>query len=247
MKRILVIAGTDSSGGAGLTRDSAVARDFGCIVLPVVTAVTAQSDGAVQSIQPMSCAMVSQQIQSALDGGQVDAVKVGMLGTGDIAERVAAILDDIAAPVVIDPVLMSTSGTALIDNGLPARLVACADVLTPNLPEAAVLTGCAPVMTFENISAQAQSLLNLGAGAVLIKGGHADDATCTDHLFQKSGHQPFTGLRLSVQKRGTGCTLATAIACELAAGKTIAEACKRAKAYVADWLEGQGPPPFTRE
>lgn len=235
-KRILVIAGTDSSGGAGLTRDTTVAGELGCEVLPVVTAVTAQTHAGVMGICPMSAGFVRQQLDAAFTSGSFEAVKIGMLGAPEIADCVAEWLAQRRMPVVIDPVLRSSSGCDLAPAPLPRHLLARADLLTPNLPEAATLTGLPIAATDVQIAEQAQELLAMGAKAVLIKGGHGTGRRSVDHLFWASGHQTFSAARLRQGKRGTGCTLATAIACHLASGRDLVEACGSAKDFVQTWL-----------
>lgn len=235
-KRVLVIAGTDSSGGAGLTRDTATAAALGCEVLPVVTAVTAQTHSGVSGISPVSADFVRQQVLAALASGPVEAVKIGMLGSTEVADCLADLLDDCPAPVVMDPVLKSTSGGALMTGAIPAALLRRCDLMTPNLPEAAQLCGRQRARTREEIACQAQHILRAGARSVLIKGGHATDPEAIDHLFGAAGHHVFVAPRLGSSRRGTGCTLATAIACHLALGLDMPDACRAAKGYVHDWL-----------
>ncbi|MDA5093674.1 hydroxymethylpyrimidine/phosphomethylpyrimidine kinase [Aliiroseovarius sp. KMU-50] len=234
--RILVIAGTDSSGGAGLTRDTAVANEMGCDVLPVVTAVTAQTHSNMTGVRPMSASFVMQQLDAALASGTFKAIKIGMLGTPDIAECVAEWLERRSMPTVIDPVLKTSSGWNLNSGILPQRLLAQADLLTPNLPEAAALTGRPVATTHAQVTDQASEILSGGPDAVLIKGGHGNGANSLDHLFGRSGHQTFSAPRVINGKRGTGCTLATAIACQLALGCDLIQACQSAKEFVHTWL-----------
>lgn len=238
MNRIIVIAGTDSSGGAGLTRDAVVAAEMGCQLLPVVTAVTAQTDRAVTGLQLVTPDMVAAQIAAALSQSKVKAVKIGMLGTPEIALAAAMALETSTLPVVLDPVLVSSSGKALMSGMLPSPLIRRADLLTPNLPEAAAMTRRNQAANFAEIAAQADLLRRGGARAVLIKGGHGAGDLATDHLFDPSGHQCFSAPRLNIGRRGTGCSLATAIACELSRGHELAHACAAAKAYVHAWLRG---------
>lgn len=233
MTRLLIIGGTDSSGGAGLTRDTATARLFGFDVAPVVTAVTAQSNDAVLQCQMMPEALVAAQIGAALADGLPAAVKIGMLGTEAIAGTVAESLSRCTAPVILDPVLRASSGAALLAGALPHRLLARADLVTPNLIEAAALSALPVAGHDEDIATQARRIMAMGARAVLIKGGHAAGQMASDHLFEASDMQVFSAPRQAATMRGTGCTLATVIACLLARGSTLAQACLMAKAHVA--------------
>ena len=236
MTHLLVIGGTDSSGGAGLSRDIATAQTFGVPVCPVVTAVTAQTDGALLHALPMPADLVRAQIETALDSHQIIAIKIGMLGTQDIAQTVVQTLAPSNLPIVLDPVLRSTSGGALLDpegaQVLRQDLLQLTRVVTPNLDELAQLSGVA----CQSVTAQVQALQNLGCPAVLVKGGHDTGPECIDHLYDKEEQFQFPSPRLAISKRGTGCTLATAIACELARGQTLSEACQSAKAHQQKWL-----------
>lgn len=238
MAHILVIAGTDSSGGAGLTRDVATAAEFGVAVSPVVTAVTAQTDDGLLSAQGISAEVIRAQIDAALQPRDISAIKIGLLGTGDAVRVVARALKSAKAPVVLDPVLRSTSGGTLLDAQgaelLQRELLPNVTLITPNLDELGALSGLpdAPV---------ADQVQRLGAQAVLVKGGHANGTDCTDILFSKQGEAvSFSAPRLPVSKRGTGCTLATAIACGLAKGLSLSAACSRAREHLQSWLSACG-------
>ncbi|MCP9481253.1 hydroxymethylpyrimidine/phosphomethylpyrimidine kinase [Shimia sp. CNT1-13L.2] len=236
MTRLLVIAGTDSSGGAGLTRDVSVAAALGVTVTPVVTAVTAQTHKGLVAAKLMPPDLVQSQITASLETAQPEAIKIGMLGSSAIAEIVAATLADRNLPIVLDPVLKSTSGGTLLEGGLPKALLSVTTLITPNLPESAALTGLHEAADLAQITLQARALQALGARAVLVKGGHASGNEATDHLFDGDTHQAMSAPRLEVQKRGTGCTLATAIACHLALGHNLQTACDLGKRHVHDWL-----------
>lgn len=244
MTHILIIAGTDSSGGAGLTRDVAVANALGVEVTPVVTAVTAQTHKGVLDIMPVRTGLVADQISAALASAQPSAIKIGMLGNDDIAQTVADALQACSAPVVLDPVLASSSGGALLQGALPKALIARTTLLTPNLPEAAALTNRCRAQSPSEISTQAHDLLTLGTRAVLIKGGHGQGDQATDHLFTNDNHIALDAPRINVEKRGTGCALSTAIACQLAQGLDLTQACRSAKDFVHQWLGG-APMPYT--
>lgn len=238
MSRILVIAGTDSSGGAGLSRDVAMATTLGCAVAPVVTAVTVQTNAAVIAIQPIDPDLVAAQIRAAFDSKDTapKAVKIGMLGTPEIAQAVARSLP-LSLPVVLDPVLKSTSGGQLMPVAALAPLLRHVTLLTPNLAESALLSDSAETQDRQQLQVQARRLLALGPKAVLIKGGHGDGPCATDHLFHATGHQALSCPRLARGKRGTGCSLATAVACRLALGDELTTACHTAKNALFRWLK----------
>jgi hydroxymethylpyrimidine/phosphomethylpyrimidine kinase len=175
LARVLIIAGSDSSGGAGIVRDVETVTALGLKAAVAITAVTAQSDRRVRAVQPMEPALVAAQMEAALEGGDIRAVKIGMLADAGIVGAVAAVLARHAdLPVVLDPVLASTSGRALLDKDgvqlMIARLLPRADLVTPNLPELAILTG------LQEMQEATERLLALGIRAALIKGGHANDA-----------------------------------------------------------------------
>jgi hydroxymethylpyrimidine/phosphomethylpyrimidine kinase len=241
---VLVIAGSDSSGGAGIVRDVQALTDFDTDVLCVVTAVTAQSNQGVTAVHAVPPEVVRAQIEAAYATQRPDAIKVGMLGNRATVEAVADALADAlgrlgegAAPLVLDPVLVSSSGGTLLDEegrqALKERLIPLATLLTPNVPEAAALLREACAAGEAALDLQARRLLGLGARAVLLKGGHADEGDATDRLAV--GNEPLRRLaapRVSAARRGTGCALASAIAAGLAHGRTLVEACQDAKEYV---------------
>lgn len=229
MTRVLLIGGTDSSGGAGLSRDVATAAALGAEAAPAVTAVTAQTDAGVRAIHPIPPETVAAQIRAA---GEVGAVKTGMLVDVATVRAVARSLP--RAPLVVDPVLAASSGRALLDaagiTALIEHLIPRATLLTPNLPEFARLTRH---LGADGSEAQGiRALLALGCGAVLLKGGHARGETCEDRLFPRSAPDDpirFSGPRHPVSLRGSGCRLATAIAVRLAAGEGLAAAAADAR------------------
>jgi hydroxymethylpyrimidine/phosphomethylpyrimidine kinase len=240
---VLVIAGTDSSGGAGLTRDVATLTHFGVEALCAVTAVTAQSETAVVSVERLPAAAVREQIATALATGRVAAIKTGMLAGSDIVEAVAATIPPRErVPLVVDPVLAATSGGALLDDAgreaLRTRLLARATLLTPNLMEAAALLGAAVASSEQEVVAQGRALCALGATAVLMKGGHAGGALASDWLVAADGRvRQLTVARVAARRRGTGCALAAAIAAGLATGLAIDAACTQAKTHVTELLQ----------
>jgi hydroxymethylpyrimidine/phosphomethylpyrimidine kinase len=235
---VLVIAGVDSSGGAGLVRDVATLTRLGVPALCAVTAVTAQSDTAVSAIHAVPPALVRSQIEAAFATCPVTAVKIGMLVTRTTVLAVAeALAAHAAVPVVLDPVLLSSSGVTLLDAAgqaaLMETLLARATLITPNIPELGMLLGCAAAGTDRELLQQGQALLARGAVAVLLKGGHASGAQASDLLLQR--HAPlkrYTAARSAHGRRGTGCALATAIAAGLSRGADLQSACAAAKQHV---------------
>ncbi|WP_323782661.1 hydroxymethylpyrimidine/phosphomethylpyrimidine kinase [Leisingera sp.] len=232
MTVILAIGGTDSSGGAGLTRDTAMAAGLGAAVRPVVTAVTVQTDEAVLAIHPSPPQAVADQARAALATPPAPgAVKIGMLGSAGVAEAVNDALPA-GLPIVLDPVLKASSGGRLMAAGGFGALLQRAALVTPNLVELEAISG-----STGSIEAQAAQLLAQGARAVLVKGGHGTGVESIDVLYTADGAAtPFAAARLPGSKRGTGCSLATAIACRLARGDSLPEACRRGKAAVHRWL-----------
>ena len=242
---VLVIAGSDSSGGAGIARDLKVLADCDCEALCAICAVTAQTHGHVVSVHHVPPEIVRTQIRAALDSTAVAAIKIGMLGTSATVSAVADSLSRIGkTPVVLDPVLLSSSGGVLLDDEgrveMRARLFPLATLLTPNIPEAATLCGAAPAASREALLAQARSLLATGARAVLLKGGHAVGAEAVDLLLTADAPpQWIASPRLDAHSRGTGCALASAIAAALARGSSIEDACRSGKRYVLSMLSAR--------
>ncbi|MGA7537606.1 MAG: bifunctional hydroxymethylpyrimidine kinase/phosphomethylpyrimidine kinase [Steroidobacteraceae bacterium] len=241
---VLVIAGSDSSGGAGLVRDFQALAAFGVEALCALTAVTAQTQARVVSVHHVPPQIVRAQIHCALEARTIAAIKIGMLGT---RETVNAVADCLARgpslPVVLDPVLLSSSGGVLLDEAgreaMRARLFPLTTVLTPNIPEAAGLCGvghaggAAADPSPEALLAQARALRALGARAVLLKGGHAQGPESTDLLLTEEGEPKWLAApRLAARCRGTGCALSSAIAARLAGGSSVEAACRGAKRYV---------------
>jgi hydroxymethylpyrimidine/phosphomethylpyrimidine kinase len=239
---VLVIAGTDSSGGAGLTRDIRVLIHFEVDILCAITAVSAQSNSRVTNVHHVSPDAIRAQIVTAFETRPVRAIKIGMLGT---CATVEAVVDSLPCgtpvPIVLDPVLVASSGGVLLDaEGRAAmckKLFPRATIVTPNIPEAGMLLGEDPAIGERALIAQAQRLLALGPQAVLLKGGHADGAEMVDLLISGNGDvQRITSPRIPAICRGTGCALASAIAAGLAFGTPLLEACQKAKRYVVTML-----------
>jgi hydroxymethylpyrimidine/phosphomethylpyrimidine kinase len=250
--RLLVIAGSDSSAGAGLQADLKTAQAFGVYAQTAVTAVTVQNTRGVRAIAPIAPEMVRGQIEAALEDIGADAVKIGMLANGAIAAAVADALEQVDLPLVLDPVLLSTSGAVLLDDAgvdiLKSRLLPRATLVTPNLPETELLTGIA-ADSEHRLRNAVQAFALLGGRNVLIKGGHGSGAEVRDVLLEGGTQTVFAAPRQDTRHtHGTGCTLATAIACGLAEGRSLSEAVGRAHAYVQDAIRtapglgrGHGP------
>ena len=240
---VLVIAGSDSSGGAGIVRDVQTLDDFGVEALCAITAVTAQTHDHLVSVHHVPQEVVRAQIHAALESRTIGAIKIGMLGTRETVSAVADCLPRHGGmPIVIDPVLISSSGGVLLDEegreAMRARLFPMATILTPNIPEAASLCGAIPATAPDAVLAQARMLLAAGVRAVLLKGGHATGAEASDLLLTADSAEPqwLSSPRIEGECRGTGCALASAIAAELATGCTVEDACRSAKRYVLSML-----------
>jgi len=235
----LTIAGSDSGGGAGIQADLKTFSALQTYGTSAITAITAQNTRGVFAVEAVSPAMVAAQIRAVLDDIPPQAIKIGMLASPEIVETVAAAIEGYTGPVVLDPVMVAKSGDALLareaEAALIERLLPRADVLTPNLPEAARLLGRDPARDAAETEAQARALLGLGARAVVMKGGHAEGPTCIDRLVTASGVVAMEQPRLATRNtHGTGCSLSSAIAAELAKGAGIEPAVRRAQA----WLHG---------
>ena len=247
--RVLVIAGSDSSGGAGLQADIKTAMAFGCYAMTAVTAVTVQDTRSVRAVHAIPAAIVAAQVEACLADIGADAIKIGMLGAAKTVKAVAAVLEKKARkiPIVLDPVMESTSGTNFLDDAAAAALkkyfLPLATLVTPNIPEARKLTGA------RDPERAARTLIAMGARAALIKGGHATKATVDDVLVWKGGTDIFAFLRIKTKHtHGTGCTLSTAIACGLAQGLSLPLAVGRAREFVQNAIltapglgKGRGP------
>ena len=232
---ILLIAGSDSSGGAGIQADLRTAGAFGLHALSVVTAVTAQDRRGVTAIHPVPPTTLLAQLEGTRDL-PVRAVKIGMLGRPAAVTTVAEYLSTLGASnIVLDPVLAASSGKALLTptalRRLRATLLPLADLLTPNLPEAEILLGRS-LPSARAIRAATYDLVALGARAVLLKGGHRRGKLVIDYLNDGNAIHEFAHERLPWKTRGTGCTLATAAASALAYGMAVVDAVDRAERFV---------------
>jgi hydroxymethylpyrimidine/phosphomethylpyrimidine kinase len=233
--RVLTIAGSDSGGGAGIEADIKTISALGAYACTAITAVTAQNTLGVFGVQTMPAVFVKLAIETVLSDIGADAIKTGMLANAEIIEIVAATLPA-GIPIVLDPVMVATSGAVLLPDdaidSLRRRLIPRATVITPNLPEAAKLTGL-PVETQEERIAAAHALIALGATAALIKGGHGGEDMLTDILVHPGGVEKISLPRIrSKNTHGTGCTLASAIATGLAQKLTLTDAVHRARHYL---------------
>ena len=233
--RVLVVAGSDSGGGAGIQADIKTVTALGAYAATAVTALTAQDTRGVYGVMPVSAAFVRAQMRAVLDDIGADVVKTGMLGDAALIEEVC---DALGADmrVVVDPVMVATSGARLLDPAavgtLRRRLLPLAEVLTPNVPEAEALTGMRIADEADMMEA-ARRLLAMGPRAVLLKGGHLDGESCADFLVTGEGVEVFRAPRIATRNtHGTGCTLASAVAAGLAQDMTLPAAVARAHAYV---------------
>lgn len=243
IKRVLTIAGSDSSGGAGIQADLKTFSALECYGLSVITAVTAQNTTEVRSIHEIPPTEIENQLEAVLEDISIDAVKTGMLANAPIIEAVATILKKYQVPnIVVDPVMISTSGASLLREDavevLKHHLLPLATIITPNIPEAAVLTGIA-IEGYTDVRNTLELLYNLGSPFVLLKGGHLDSPDATDYLFDGHVERTYSTRRIDTQNtHGTGCTYAAAIAAYLAQGCAMPETVRLAKNYLTGAIEG---------
>ena len=252
--RVLIVAGSDSGGGAGIQADIKTVTALGGYAMTAITALTAQNTLGVEAIHDVPAHFVAHQMHVVLDDIGADCIKIGMLNRSDVIEAVVDVLDAMAQgiPVVVDPVMIAKSGHALLAEdaaeSLILRLLPRARLLTPNIPEAEVLTGLT-IRTVEDMRAAGAKLMTLGPAMVLLKGGHLPGERLTDLLFMGSEEVAFEDSRIDTRHtHGTGCTLASAVATGLAQGLEPVDAVTRARAYVREAIrtapglgEGHGP------
>jgi hydroxymethylpyrimidine/phosphomethylpyrimidine kinase len=251
--RVLIIAGSDSGGGAGVQADIKTVTALGGFAATAITAVTVQNTLGVEDVFKLPAQLVTDQAKAVLDDIGADAIKTGMLARKSTVEAVAELLEaHPGIPAVIDPVMIAKGGQTLLSETalglLINRLVPRADLLTPNAPEAEALTGVA-VTSLDGQRRAAEALLSMGARAVLLKGGHIPGRSVTDLLATPAGETLLEGPRLDTpHTHGTGCTLASACATGLAQGLALPEAVARAWAYTAEAIrrapgfgQGHGP------
>lgn len=241
---ILSIAGSDSCAGAGLQADIKTAAALGVHACSVVTTVTAQNSKGVTGIWPVPKEAIKAQLQAVFTDMPVTAIKIGLLGHLDAIDAVADILQQWRSiPVVLDPVLVASSGSALADSGaldaLRSQLIPSATLLTPNLREAATLLNRNIAPNEDTMRSQVAELLTLGPRAVLLKGGHSQSHLATDFLATDSGITPFSGARVGTDHtHGSGCSMATAIACGFAKNLGLGQSVVEAKNYIQGAIEG---------
>ena len=241
MGRVLAIAGSDSGGGAGVQADIKTITALGGYAASAITAVTVQDTLGVHAIHPIPAPFVAAQIRAVLADIGADAIKTGMLGDAATVESVLEALTDWPdIPLVVDPVMVATSGAALLDAGglVPLRrLIAGAALVTPNAPEAEALTGIA-VATTDDLRRAGEALLTSGVRAVLMKGGHVPGDSVIDLLMTPASETILEGPRIATRHtHGTGCTLASACAVGLAQGLRLEDAVARAWAYTAEAIQ----------
>src|SRR5215469_10465787 len=241
---LLTIAGFDPSCGAGTCADLKTFAAHGCYGMAVITSLTVQSTGGVEAVHNTPSAEVREQLEILAKDCDIAAVKIGMLGNRGNAVAVGEFLDAHKfAHVVHDPVMKSSGGTELLDAGgikfLSSELLRRSSVITPNVPEAEVLTGLT-IKDVADMEAAARKIVEMGARAVIVKGGHMDKAV--DVLFDGKDMHQLGGDRVKMDNtHGTGCTFASAIAAQLAAGRSLLEATTLAKAYVMKAMEKAYP------
>lgn len=253
MKRILSIAGSDSGGGAGIQADIKTISALGGFATTAITALTAQNTMGVREVQPVPASHVRAQIEAVLEDIGADAIKIGMLHRADVIETVAEILGDCKQPIVLDPVMVATSGDRLLDEAAMRamkELLPLATVITPNLPETEALLGYA-IESREAMEQAAAQLASHYGVSVLLKGGHLENGTdeMADVLFANGqAHWMVQPLVNTGNTHGTGCTLSSALATYMGQGSSLVEAAKKAQAYVYGALQrapdigkGSGP------
>jgi hydroxymethylpyrimidine/phosphomethylpyrimidine kinase len=256
--RVLVVAGSDSGGGAGIQADIKTITMLGGFAMTAITALTAQNTLGVEEVMTVEPRFVALQMQVVLADIGADAIKTGMLGSARVVEAVAGVCESAAfgVPLIVDPVMVAKGGARLLDkdahDALVLRLLPLASLLTPNVPEAEVLTGM-KITKVSDLERAADVLLGLGPSAVLMKGGHLDGDVVVDLLRTADGEQHhFESPRIrSRSTHGTGCTLASGIAAGVAEGLTLQAAVARARQFVLKAIEhapglgrGHGPLEF---
>ena len=254
MRTALTIAGSDSSGGAGIQADLKTFAALGVYGLSAITAVTAQNTLGIQCWEPVSSDLVTAQIEAVAQDPGVAAVKTGMLPTAAIVEAVAAAIIELELPnLVVDPVTVASSGTHLADDealgAMKAELIKLAELVTPNVPEAEALTGLV-IRSMDDMRNAAHKIQEMGARAVVITGGHLASGDLVTDIVVTAGHEfELTGPRIQTRHtHGTGCTFSAAVAARLARGEPLEEALRAARAYVEGAIrqapglgQGHGP------
>ncbi len=236
--RVLIVAGSDSGGGAGIQADIKAVTALGAFATTAITALTAQNTRGVFGVFPVPSDFIAQQMTVVLDDIGADAVKTGMLHSAAVIDSVVDTLTQHSPniPLVVDPVMVAKGGASLLlpeaQQALVQRLLPCAALLTPNLPEAEVLIGQS-IRDVDGMRRAAEMLLQMGPAAVLVKGGHLQGPRVVDVLHTKDGVHVFEDERIeSRSTHGTGCTLASAIAAGIAQGLDLIAAVERARRYL---------------
>ena len=235
--KILIIAGSDSSGGAGIQADIKTVTSLGSYAMTAITAVTSQNTTGVSSIIPIPAKEISRQIEFTSKDIRPDAIKIGMLHSPPVINSVIKSLNKIKIKkIILDPVMVAKSGTKLIDKKsieiLKKKLIKKVSLITPNVPEAEILSNI-KILTIEDMIYAANKLLKLGAKNVLIKGGHLKSKKVTDIFLNKNEIAKFHSKRFNTKNtHGTGCTLSTAITTFYSCGKTLKKSCEMAINYV---------------
>lgn len=252
MGRVLILAGSDSGGGAGVQADIKAVTMMGGFAATAITAITVQNTLGVHGVHPLPLEVITAQARAVLEDIGTDAVKTGMLGSVEVVETVAALLDEAKAPAVVDPVMVAKGGHPLLPDAaveaVRRLMIPRAALLTPNAPEAEALTGL-QVRDIDGQRRAGEALLKLGAKAVLMKGGHVDGPTLIDLLMTADGETVLEAERIDTRHtHGTGCTLASACAAGLALGRPLEVAVAEAWAYVGEAIRrapglggGHGP------
>jgi len=251
--KILIIAGSDSSGGAGIQADIKTITSLGSYAMTAITAVTAQNTQGVKSIIPISINEIKNQIIYTANDIKPDAIKIGMLHSSQVIKQVLESLKKIKAKkIILDPVMVAKGGTRLINNDaiqtLKKKFLNQVSLITPNIPEAEVLSGI-KIYNKNDMILAANQLINLGAKNVLIKGGHLNSKNVEDIYLNKTDLKIFTNLRYTTKNtHGTGCTLSSAIAAYLSCGKDLIKSCELGIKYVNEAIKsnlnlgkGKGP------
>ena len=243
--KILIIAGSDSSGGAGIQADIKTVTSLGSYAMTAITAVTSQNTTGVKSIESITPREISKQIEFTSKDIKPDAIKIGMLHSVEVINAVLKSLNKISVKkIILDPVMVAKGGTKLIDNRsikiLKSKLIKKVSLITPNIPEAEILTKTR-ISSVDDMISAARILMSLGAKNVLIKGGHLKSRIMQDIFLNKNEISAFKNKKINTKNtHGTGCTLSSAIATYYSCGKTLKKSCEMAIKYVNHSI-GTGP------
>lgn len=243
MKSVLIIAGSDSSGGAGIQADIKTVTVLGGYAATAITALTAQNTNGVQAVHAVPVKFIAEQIKSVLTDIEIDVIKTGMLNKAEVIETVADTIKNYGndIPIVLDPVMVAKGGAKLLDKkaiaSLKKLLIPMAVMVTPNIPEAEALTGM-EIKNSDDMEVAGKKIIEMGAQSVLVKGGHLQESEVVDVLITTKVLRHFTGTRIETKNtHGTGCTLASAIATYLAQKESFEDAVLKARDYVRRAIE----------